>query len=165
MTLWSIPNQLGASRRSASSFGTDSKIWAQNEPKEMCLWRVSRSVLRIPGAWAGNRDRLEESRSGKDNEAAYYKEGVIEAHRQNQFCQTIYLQCVMGLVKIKSDDEFHWGAEQQQAFDEIKEYLSKPPVLVPPQQDRPFYVYLSMGDTSIASVLIQKHDDQERVVF
>src|SRR6185436_1175641 len=71
----------------------------------------------------------------------------------------------MGLVKIKSEDEFHWGAKQQHALDEIKEYLSKPPVLVPPQQDRHFYVYLSMGDTSIASVLIQKHDDQERVVF
>ena len=38
----------------------------------------------------------------------------------------------MGLVKIKSDDEFHWGAEQQRAFDEINEYLLKPPVLVPP---------------------------------
>ena len=60
----------------------------------------------------------------------------------------------MGLVKIKSEDEFHWEAKQQQAFDEIKEYLSKPPVLVPSQQDRPFYVYLSVGDTSIASVLI-----------
>ena len=71
----------------------------------------------------------------------------------------------MGLVKIKSEDKFHWGAEQHQAFDEIKEYLSKPPVLVPPWQDMPFYVYLSVGDTSIASVLIQKHDDQERVVF
>ena len=29
----------------------------------------------------------------------------------------------------------------------------------------PFYVYLSVGDTSISSVLIQKHDDQDRVVF
>ena len=38
----------------------------------------------------------------------------------------------MGLVKIKSEDEFHWGPEQQQAPDEIKEYLSKPPVLIPP---------------------------------
>jgi len=71
----------------------------------------------------------------------------------------------MGLVKVKSDDEFRWGAEQQQAFDEIKEYLSKPPVLVPPQQDRSFYVYLSLGDTSIASVLVHKHDGLERVVF
>jgi hypothetical protein len=38
----------------------------------------------------------------------------------------------MELVKIKANDEFRWGAEQQQAFQDIKEYLSKPPVLVPP---------------------------------
>jgi hypothetical protein len=38
-------------------------------------------------------------------------------------------------------------------------------VLVPPQQDRPFYVYLSVGDTSIASVVIQVHDNKKRVVF
>jgi hypothetical protein len=34
----------------------------------------------------------------------------------------------MELVKIKANDEFRWGAEQQQAFEQIKEYLSKPPV-------------------------------------
>jgi hypothetical protein len=71
----------------------------------------------------------------------------------------------MELVKIKANDEFRWGTEQQRAFEEIKEYLSKPPVLVPPQQDRLFYVYLSVGDTSITSVVIQVHDDKERVVF
>ncbi|KAK1682569.1 hypothetical protein QYE76_043417 [Lolium multiflorum] len=71
----------------------------------------------------------------------------------------------MGLVKIKSDDEFHWGAEQQRAFDEIKEYLTKPPVLVPPQQDMPFYIYLSVADTSIASVVVQVYDGLEKVVF
>jgi hypothetical protein len=71
----------------------------------------------------------------------------------------------MKLVKIKANDEFHWGVEQQRAFEEIKEYLSKPPVLVTPQQDKTFYVYLSVGDTSIASVVIQVHDDKERVVF
>jgi hypothetical protein len=71
----------------------------------------------------------------------------------------------MELVKIKASDEFRWGAEQQRAFEEIKEYLSKPPVLVPPQQDKPFYVYLLVGDTSIASVVIQVHDSKERVVF
>jgi hypothetical protein len=67
----------------------------------------------------------------------------------------------MELVKLKANNEFRWGAEQQRAF----EYLSKPPVLVPPQQDRPFCVYLSVGETSIASVVIQVHDDKERVVF
>jgi hypothetical protein len=57
----------------------------------------------------------------------------------------------MDLVKIKANEEFHWGVEQQRAFEEIKEYLARPPVLVPPQQDRPFYIYLSVGDTSITS--------------
>jgi hypothetical protein len=57
-------------------------------------------------------------------------------------------------VKIKDDEEFHWGAEQQRVFEEIKEYLARPPMLVPPQQDRSFYIYLSVGDTSIASVVV-----------
>jgi hypothetical protein len=35
----------------------------------------------------------------------------------------------MDLVKIKADEEFHWGGgvEQQQAFKEIIEYLARPP--------------------------------------
>ena len=39
----------GAPRRSASSFGADSKVRAQNEPKEVRLWRVGRSFFGIPG--------------------------------------------------------------------------------------------------------------------
>jgi hypothetical protein len=38
-------------------------------------------------------------------------------------------------------------------------------VLVPPQWDRLFYIYLSVGDTSIASVVIQVYDSKEKVVF
>jgi ribonuclease HI len=38
-------------------------------------------------------------------------------------------------------------------------------VLVPPHQDRPFYIYLSAGDTSIASVVVQVYDGEEKVVF
>jgi hypothetical protein len=76
-----------------------------------------------------------------------------------------WIEPFMELVKIKTNKEFRWGAEQQRAFEEIKEYLSQPPVLVPPQQDRPFYIYLLVSDTSIASVVVQLYDDKERVVF
>jgi hypothetical protein len=38
-------------------------------------------------------------------------------------------------------------------------------VLLPPQQDRPFYIYLSIGDTSIASAVVQVYDGKEKVVF
>jgi hypothetical protein len=74
----------------------------------------------------------------------------------------------MDLVKIKADEEFHWGGggvEQQRAFKEIKEYLTRPPVLVLPQQDRPFYIYLLVGDTSISSVVVHVYDGKEKVMF
>jgi hypothetical protein len=38
-------------------------------------------------------------------------------------------------------------------------------VLVPPQQDRSFYIYLSVGDTSITSVVVQVYDGKEKGVF
>jgi hypothetical protein len=37
------------------------------------------------------------------------------------------------LLKLKKDQKFMWGDEQQKAFDEIKRYMKEPPVLVPLQ--------------------------------
>nr|CAE03289.2 OSJNBb0046P18.5 [Oryza sativa Japonica Group] len=42
------------------------------------------------------------------------------------------------LLRLKADQKFTWGAEQQKAFDSIKEYLSSPLVLIPPQKGIPF---------------------------
>ncbi|KAK1677345.1 hypothetical protein QYE76_038193 [Lolium multiflorum] len=67
----------------------------------------------------------------------------------------------MALVKTKSMTNSRGTA----AFDEIKRYLTTPPVLVPPRQDRPFYIYLSVADTSIASVVVQLYEGVEKVVF
>jgi hypothetical protein len=36
------------------------------------------------------------------------------------------------LLKLRNDQKFIWGDEQQKAFDEIKQYMREPPVLVPP---------------------------------
>jgi hypothetical protein len=43
-----------------------------------------------------------------------------------------WIEPFMDVVKINADGEFRWGVEQQRAFEEIKEYLARPPVLVPP---------------------------------
>ena len=50
------------------------------------------------------------------------------------------------LLKLKADQEFVWGGAQQKALDEIKQYLTSPPVLVPPQKHNPFsYIYRLMN--------------------
>jgi hypothetical protein len=42
------------------------------------------------------------------------------------------------ILQLKNDVEFRWGAEQQAAFEENKEYLFTPPVLKAPQSGVPF---------------------------
>jgi hypothetical protein len=43
--------------------------------------------------------------------------------------------------------------------------MARLPVLVPPEQDMPFYIYLLVGDTSIVSVVVQVYDGKEKIVF
>jgi hypothetical protein len=57
------------------------------------------------------------------------------------------------LLKLKADQEFKWGDVQQKAFDEIKEYMKAPQVLVPPQLGKPFKLYVSADNHTIGSAL------------
>ena len=68
-------------------------------------------------------------------------------------------------LRLKADQEFVWGNEQQLALVEIKNYLANPPVLVPPQQGKPFRLYLSTDDVVISSALIQEFERKERVIY
>jgi hypothetical protein len=70
------------------------------------------------------------------------------------------------LLKLKSNEEFVWGQEQQQAFEAIKEYLATPPVLTPPKQGKPLKLYISATQESIGSLLAQDNSEgQEQAVF
>jgi len=69
------------------------------------------------------------------------------------------------LLKLKADQEFVWGKEQQLALDENKNYLINPPVLIPPQQGKPFRLYLSTDGMVIGSALIQEFEGKERVIY
>nr|XP_016457163.1 PREDICTED: uncharacterized protein LOC107781052 [Nicotiana tabacum] len=65
-------------------------------------------------------------------------------------CEPIF-KLLMNDVVVK------WTEECQEAFDKIKEYLSNPPVLVPPEPGRPLFLYLTVLENSFGCVLGQ-HD-------
>jgi len=60
------------------------------------------------------------------------------------------------LPKLKADQEFMWGTEQHLTLDEIKKYLINPRVLVPPQHEKSFRLYLSTDDIVIGLALTQE---------
>nr|XP_016439411.1 PREDICTED: uncharacterized protein LOC107765298 [Nicotiana tabacum] len=66
--------------------------------------------------------------------------------------------------KSKKDRKYatmSWTEECQKAFDKIKECLSKPHVLVPPEPERPLLLYLPALDGAFGCVLGQ-HDETRR---
>jgi hypothetical protein len=60
------------------------------------------------------------------------------------------------LLRIKKDQKFVWGDGQQKAFNDIKEYMKEPPVLVPPQLNKPFKLHVAADTQTIGSALIQE---------
>ncbi|GKV34366.1 hypothetical protein SLEP1_g42743 [Rubroshorea leprosula] len=70
------------------------------------------------------------------------------------------------LLKLKSEADFKWEEHHQSAFDMIKWYLSRPPVLVPPVKNKPLILYISTADEFIGCLLAQENDKkQEQAVY
>ena len=62
--------------------------------------------------------------------------------------------------------EFKWEKQHQIAFDGIKGYLSKPPILIPPLKGRPLKLYLSAAKEFIGCLLTQNNvEGHEQVVY
>ena len=71
------------------------------------------------------------------------------------------VMCFFPLLKLKNDQEFKRGDVQQKAFEEIKEYMKCPPVLVSPQQGKPFNLCVSDDNQTIGLALMQEFEGKE----
>lgn len=70
------------------------------------------------------------------------------------------------LLKLKDTEEFRWEPIHQEAFDKIKEYMSKPPVIVPPRYGAPLKLYISAAHESIGCLLVQNnHEGNEQAIY
>jgi hypothetical protein len=67
------------------------------------------------------------------------------------------------ILQLKNEAEFTWVAEQQHAFDDIKKYLSSPPVMKAPKVGL-FWLYITVEDSVIEVVLTQVMDGKENII-
>jgi len=56
------------------------------------------------------------------------------------------------------------GAEQEESFEKIKNYLSSPPVLKAPRRGVPFRLYVAAEDKIIGAVLTQETEGKEYII-
>ena len=57
------------------------------------------------------------------------------------------------------------GAEQQESFEKIKNYLSSPPVLMAPKRGVPFRLYVAAEDRIIGAILTQETEEKEYIII
>lgn len=64
------------------------------------------------------------------------------------------------LTKLMHKDvRWHWGTDQQRAFDLLKRALTEAPVLVRPDFDKTFYVHCDASSYALGACLMQKDED------
>ena len=75
-----------------------------------------------------------------------------------------HIDALTSILLLKNETEFTWGAEQQEAFEKIKVYLSSPPMLKAPRRQVPFMLYVAAEDKVIVAVLTQEIKDKEYII-
>ena len=60
---------------------------------------------------------------------------------------------------LKKTGHFDWTPEAEQAFHDLKKYLTSPPVLVAPSEGKPLLLYVSATPQVVSMVLVVEHDE------
>jgi hypothetical protein len=68
------------------------------------------------------------------------------------------------ILLLKNEVKFTWGPDQQRAFDDIKKYLSSPPVMKAPMDGIPFWLYITAEDAMIGAILTQVMEGKEHII-
>ena len=55
--------------------------------------------------------------------------------------------------------------ECEKAFQELKQYLSNPPLLSPSKEEEDLYLYLAVSTTTVSATLIRKEDGMQLPIY
>ena len=60
---------------------------------------------------------------------------------------------------------FEWKDECQKAFEDLKKYLSSPPLLNPPKPREELYLYIAVSQAAVSAALVRKEEGTQRPVY
>src|SRR5437868_2466149 len=64
---------------------------------------------------------------------------------------------------LKKQDKFQWTPEAQQALDELKKFLTNPPVLVPPMPEEPLLLYIAATSHVVSTTIIVERQEEGHI--
>ena len=62
-------------------------------------------------------------------------------------------------------EEFEWTEECAKAFQQLKDYLARPPIMSSPEPDEVIFAYIAVASYAVSLVLIQVDNGIQRPVY
>ena len=81
----------------------------------------------------------------------------------NRFVSRVTDKCLPFFHTLKRS--FEWTTEYQQAFKELKAYLSSPPLLSPSQPGEELFLYLAVSPAAISAALFREEEKVQKLVY
>ena len=60
---------------------------------------------------------------------------------------------------------FEWTDECQKAFEDLKKYLSSPPLLSPSKPGEELYLYIAVSQAAVSAALVKEEEGTQRPVY
>ena len=81
----------------------------------------------------------------------------------NRFVSRATDKCLPFFQTLKRS--FEWTSECQRAFEELKAYLSSPPLLSPSQPGEELFLYLAVSPAAVSAALIREEEKVQKPVY
>ena len=83
----------------------------------------------------------------------------------NRFVPRSSDKCRPFFKLLKKKTPFVWDDECRAAFDQLKEYLSSPPLLAKPVDKEPLMLYLAVSEIALSAALVRANGVTEQPVY
>ena len=80
----------------------------------------------------------------------------------NRFVSKLVERSLPFFEVLKGTDPFQWGPKQQEAFEELKNYLIHLTTLSPPAKYAHLLLYVAAAPVAVSIVLVQERQDDEK---
>ena len=83
----------------------------------------------------------------------------------NRFISRSTDRCHLFFQLLHKWKDFQWTEECVTAFEDLKQYLSNPPILSQPDKEEVLYVYLAVIKHAVSFVLVRNEDGIQRLIY
>ncbi|XP_056854988.1 uncharacterized protein LOC130509719 [Raphanus sativus] len=83
----------------------------------------------------------------------------------NRFISKSTDKCLPFYKLLRNNKKFLWDEKCEEAFKQLKAYLSEPPILSKPVVGEPLYLYLAVSTAAVSGVLVREEQNEQRPVY